>query len=189
MRLLPNWIRKRKEGLCELGKWIITLIEIIIIAAIFIGLFSLIKSIAKAEDEGERVWVLCHPDSYVTLRVKPGKNKDSFGGVTCGGTMLTDGKANKGYLHVYDLAAEEDSGWISIHYIVYDEPIEVNEPMRIKSDGRVACRKSVDGKIIKWLYDGDILTVFWASDEWSITNLGYVKSYYLEQIEEGEELW
>ena len=133
-----------------------------------------------AEDiYGTQVWVLCDPASYVSIRSGPSKKYTAIGGATCGSTMMTDGVVKKGFLHVYDLAAEDDEGWISTRYIVYSEPEAAPYRMEIVADGRVALRKWVGGKIIGWLHSGDVVTVQYMCDEWAVTTRGYVMSEFL----------
>ena len=138
---------------------------------------------AEAEEpEGRQCWVLCKPDagSVVNIRRKPGG--EVFGGATCGADMLTDEKIRSGYLHVYDLAAEESEGWISARYIVFDEPEEVQQLMTIRAEGRVACRKWIGGKVTGWAYDGDSVFVYVISYEWAVTDRGYIRSEFLAGV-------
>lgn len=146
-------------------------------------LLQLMASEAEAEEpEGRQCWVLCKPDegSVVNIRRKPGG--EVFGGATCGADMLTDEKMRNGYLHVYDLAAEESEGWISARYIVFDEPEEVQQLMTIRAEGRVACRKWIGGKITGWAYDGENVFVYAMSYEWAVTDLGYIRSEFLAGV-------
>lgn len=163
----------------ELWSWIRTVLELILIGVIILGIIVFLQYAGIAEEDGEEVWVLCQPDSYVTLRAGPSKNSRDFGGAQCGSRMLTNGKMSGSFLKVFDLSAEETSGWISTRYIVYDEPEEVNMEMEVDSDGRVACRKNINGKIIGWVNDGDIVFAYWSADEWTVTNKGYIQSRFL----------
>ena len=129
----------------------------------------------------EEVWVLCGPGGLVNIRSRPGGAV--FGGATCGSVMWTDNRQKNGFLHVLDLAAEEEDGWISQRYIVYDQPEEVNADMRIAAQGRVACRKWIGGKVIRWVKPGDLVMVYWISDEWAVTGWGYIRSEFLEAVE------
>jgi hypothetical protein len=167
----------------ELGKWLKTLLEIALIAAVLIGIVSAVRGIAKADTITEEVWVLCEPNGTVNLRSKPGGRV--FGGSTCGAKMWTDNSQRDGFLHVLELNAEEETGWISARYIVYDEPHPVDAVMVITSDGRVAVRKWIGGKIIKWLQNGDLVTVHWMSSSWAVTEYGYIRSEYLEAVMNG----
>lgn len=168
----------------ELWKWIRLLIEIAVIGLVILCLYTAVTSLANADTITEEVWVLCEPTGTVNIRSTPGGRV--FGGATCGDVMWTDNRQKNGFLHVLDLAAEEDTGWISSRYIVYDEPHEVNAEMRVESEGRVAARTWIGGKVKRWLYDGDIIFVYWSSDLWSVTDHGYVKSEFLVMVGEDE---
>jgi hypothetical protein len=163
----------------ELWKWLKTLLEIALIAAVLIVIISAVRGFAIADTITEEVWVLCEPTGTVNIRSKPGGR--IFGGTTCGSKLWTDNKQRDGFIHVLELAAEEETGWISARYIVYDEPHEVNEEMIVACEGRVACRKWIGGKIIHWLHEGDEVLVFWMSDSWAVTENGYIRSEFLER--------
>lgn len=154
----------------------------LIIEGCWIGnLICIFASEAEAEEmEGRQCWVLCMPDGIVNVRSKPKKNAEAFGGAMCGADMLTDGKMRNGFLHVYDIPAEENEGWISARYIVYDEPEAVNAEMIVRAEGRVACRKWIAGKITGWVRNGDAVTVYFLSEEWAVTSRGYIMTEFLE---------
>lgn len=143
-------------------------------------LLRMMASEAEADTITEEVWVLCKPGGTVNLRATPGGRV--FGGCQSGAKMWTDNKNRNGFLHVLELAAEEDSGWISSRYIVYDEPREIMDGMMICSEGRVACREWIGGKVIRWVQDGELVTVYWISDEWAVTEYGYIRSVYLGKV-------
>ena len=146
----------------------------------------LLCSAASAERIQEEIWVLCMPGSEVNVRERPKKTGQIFGGAMCGACMWTDNVKKNGYLHVLDLAAESDTGWISARYVVYDEPVEVNAVMEIRSDGRVACRRWINGKINSWIMNGDRLTVYWMSPSWAVTSRGYIRSEFLTEVVESD---
>ena len=143
-------------------------------------LLQLIASEAEADAITEEVWVICKPEGTVNLRAAPGGRV--FGGCQSGAKMWTDNREKNGFLHVLELAAEEESGWISTRYIVFDEPREVMDAMVVCSEGRVACREWIGGKVIRWVQDGELVTVYWISDEWAVTEYGYIRSVYLGQV-------
>lgn len=149
---------------------------------IIIMLILILRDVGLAERIQEQVWVLCDPDSYVTLRSGPGKSKPEFGGLLCGAEIWTDNRQKNGFLHVLELPAEESTGWISARYIVYDRPVELNERHVIRADGRVACRKWVNGKITGWIHDGEQLTVLWMSPSWAVTSRGYIQSKFIGEV-------
>ena len=156
-----------------------TMIAAVAFDAVSTMLYWMFSEAEAEEIEGRQCWVLCKPDgSVVNIRRKPGG--EIFGGAICGSDMLTDEKVSGGYLHVFDLAAEESKGWISTRYIVYDEPEAVHRMMTVHADGRVACRKWIGGKVNSWAYDKETVFVYVISYEWAVTDRGYIRSEFLE---------
>ena len=164
----------------EAWKWITCLFEIALLALVILLTVWGFQAVAHADTITEEVWVLCKPEGTVNLRATPGGAV--FGGCQSGAKMWTDNRTKNGFLHVLELAAEEDCGWISSRYIVFDEPREVMDAMMICSEGRVACREWIGGKVIRWVQDGELVTVYWISDEWAVTEYGYIRSVYLGQV-------
>ena len=56
------------------------LLTAIAVLLIIIMCILILRDVGLAERIQEQVWVLCDPESYVTLRSGPGKSKASFGG-------------------------------------------------------------------------------------------------------------
>ena len=54
--------------------------------------------------------------------------------------------------------------------------------MTVRSDGRVAVRKWVGGKVSGWLKDGETVFVRWMGGGWAVTARGYVMTDFLEDI-------
>ena len=164
----------------EAWKIIRTLLEILAFAAViwlFCELYNSLISTAKAESVTE-AYVLC--DDCVNIRREPTKKSTSIGQFECGEKLYLDGKEKNGYLHCTGLRLEEDEGWIYSGYVVYDEPIRTNQSATIISKGRLAARKNVGGKRTRWLRSGASVKVQWWSDDWCLTNCGYVQTRYLE---------
>lgn len=128
---------------------------------------------------GETVWVMCQPDSYVNIRSKPSGRSRIEGYALCGYDLETDGKVKNGFLHVYT-SVEAGEGWVAKGYVVKDKPVEVNQLHYVCSGSRVAARKTIGGERMKWCYNGDTLMVYWANDEWAVTNRGFVKTKFVE---------
>ena len=63
---------------------------------------------------------------------------------------------------------------------MFDIPYHIDAEGVIKGKGRVACRDGIDGKLIGWANPGDMLAVYWVSNEWCITDLGYISMDYVE---------
>ena len=163
--------------------WIRTALEIGLIVLIVFCIIWFLRSVGIAEEANGQCWILCDPESYVTVRAGPGKNRMEIGGFDCGDHLWTDSTEKNGFIHVVDMNAEYEAGWISTRYIVFSEPHKVNAVMRVKSNARVAIRKWIGGKVTGWLKNGDTVKVLWMSDSWAVTTRGYVMSQYLKEIE------
>lgn len=169
-------MKRARKWMGRIGKALVLLMAAVVIA-MYLNLFLIAR--ANADGIQEEVWVLCSPTGTVNIREKP--SGEAFGGCSCGASMWTDGKQKNGFLHVMELAAEEEEGWISARYIVYDEPWTVDRDMWIWSEGRVACRKWIGGKIIRWMQDGERVHVFSMSEEWAVTEYGFIRCEYLTE--------
>ena len=160
-----------------------TVIEIALIAiAVYLVVsiyLSLGMSEANAEDDDglTEAYILCV--DYVNVRPFPNRKGDELGRFECGTRVWLDGRKRNGFLHVVNTGLE-DAGWIYAGFIVYDEPEKMCRSAVIVSKGRLAARKYVNGKRTRWLKPLAHLIVYAWSDEWCVTNCGYVKSQYLE---------
>lgn len=125
------------------------------------------------------VWVLCQPDSYVNIRPFANKKQIPCGYMECGWKAETNGETKNGYLYLDSVGTESNTGWVKKGYIVYSEPVIITVETNIYSKGRVACWRSIGGKRRCWAKDGDSITVHAVSEEWSVTNKGFVKTKYL----------
>lgn len=167
----------------ELWKWIRTLLQLagfILIIIAMILVWGWLESAARSETT--EAYVLC--DSYVNIRKSPSRQSDVIGRFECGEHLTLDGKSRNGFLHCIDLALESSEGWIHSGYVVYDKPIVTNESATIVSKGRLAARNRVNGDRLRWLKPLATVKVYYWSDDWCVTNCGYVQSKYLEP--EGE---
>ena len=91
-----------------------------------------------------------------------------------------DRKKKNGFLHIIDTGLESCDGWIYAGYVVYDKPEPVNQTARIVSKGKLNARKCVNGKVQRKLKPLATVRVYYWSDEWCVTDCGYVQSRYLE---------
>ena len=139
---------------------------------VLLTLLVLTAPVAKAEEE--TVWVLCQPGSTVNIRSRPSGRSEVVGFADPGDSFLTDGRQKSGFLHIY-ATIEGGEGWISLGYIVHDQPVRANERRVIEARGRVKARRTVNGKRRCWLQPGDEVTVYFFA-EWCVTSAGFV--YY-----------
>ena len=159
--------------------WKLIIFVLLILAVIFIKCWY-----SKCHAEDQECWILCQPDSWVYAREKPKKKSTELGRLECGEMIYTDGKIKNGYLHVYGLNFELSEGWVSKGYIVFSEPYEPYfKDNKILSNGRVAARRTINGKRRCWVVNGQSIKVYMMSDEWSVTNKGFIKTKFIENTE------
>ena len=160
--------------------WLEEVKRVLLILLGLLCALSFALDIAYAEEAYGRIWILCDPESYVCIRSGPGKSADTFGGTTCGRSLETDGKRKNGFIHVINLASEMDSGWVSTMHVVSEEPEAMKQTAIVVSNGRLAARSGIDGKVRKWLKPMERVTVLYWTSAWCLTDRGYVKSEFLE---------
>ena len=142
-------------------------------------LLAIVLFVSCSVAENTSVWVLCQPDSYVNIRPFASKRHDPCGIMECGWDGETDGTTKNGYILVYSISTEAGCGWIKKGYIVYSKPIVHTYNTNIYSKGRVACWRSIGGNRRCWAKNGDCITVYATSEEWAVTNKGFIRTEYL----------
>lgn len=147
----------------------------IIALMLFIACLAAIP--AGYADEVE-YYVICNPKSYVCVRNEPKKKAAKSGQFDCGDYVISDGTEKNGYLHI--LGGFEGDGWIYKGNLVADQPVIEKQTMRVNSNWSVICRKSVSGKKVGMLSNGDTVTVYAHSAEWAVTDKGYIRTDFLE---------
>ena len=166
----------------EWVKWVKTALEILLIAAVVWGAIALYTSLglgeARAEEFYDTMYVLC--SDFVNVRMTPNKKMEPIGRLEAGDEVTVDGKKKNGYVHCVDMMLESCDGWVFAGYLTSDKPEKVNRKATVVSKGRLAARKYVNGKRTRWLKPQSTLTVWYWTDEWALTNCGYVKTKYLE---------
>lgn len=173
---------KKRFSETEGWKWLRTIIEIVAIAVAVWLAVTLYLSFglgeAQAEDRYTTMYVIC--DDYVNVRATPNKKQEPIGRFETGDAVTLDGKKKNGYVHCVDLLFESCEGWVFAGYLTNDKPEKVNRQATIVSNGRLAARKYIGGRRTRWLKKGATVTVWSWSNEWALTNCGYVQSKYLE---------
>lgn len=166
----------------EAWKWIKLLIELLLIAAIVWGAIELYTSLglgeARADEYHETMFVLC--DDYVNVRSSPSKRQEPIGRLEVGDSVTIDGRKKNGYVHCVDLTFESEEGWVFAGYLTEYKPEKIGRQATIVSKGRLAARKYVNGRRTRWLKSGAKLKVRYWTEEWALTDCGYVQSKYLE---------
>lgn len=172
----------------ELWKYIRTAIELLLIAAFILAAIAFCNWIGSAcaeewdeyKAECDIAYVICAKDGHVNVRPLPGKKQEPSGLLEPGRMIYLDGKQRNGYCHVVGLFSEDGEGWIYKGYLVSDPPEFVDRDATVISKGRLAARKYVNGKRTRWLQPGSTVHVWYMSEEWCVTNRGYVQTKYLE---------
>ena len=127
--------------------------------------------------ETETVWVICQPDSVVNIRSRASSRSEAVGYAMPCDSFETDCEKKSGFLHIY-APIETMEGWVSLGYVVWEEPVRVFETREIEASGRVAARRTVDGKRRCWLKPGDTVTVYYMA-EWCVTSAGFVRADFI----------
>ena len=139
---------------------------------------AIIPCFSASEGEDE-YFIICRPGTCVNVRISPDMHSEVIGCKFFGDEIFVD-KEKNGFVHITNLNSEYTEGWVYKGLIVEDKPVEINATAVIVSNARVAGRKYVNGKITKWLSNGTEVMIYAASDEWCVTDKGYVRAEFIE---------
>ena len=151
---------------------------LVVMTALLIAVMVILPARAV---ETETIWVICQPDSVVNIRSRASSRSDAVGYAMPCDSFETDGVRRKGFLHIY-APIEAMEGWVSLGYVVYDEPVPVYEEREIDASGRVAARRTIDGKRRCWLKPGETVRVYYVA-EWCVTSAGFVRREFIGEAE------
>ena len=155
------------------------LLAVLIAAVILIGAFFMVRG--SAEDQTVTAWVICQPGDYINIRARASKRSQAVGRLDCGDDIEITGETENGFAEIADLPMDTpDGAWIYAGYIVLDEPVWYGDEMEVIGTARVAARKNCCGAIRKLMQPGTVVQVFWKTDEWCVTNYGFIRTEYLE---------
>lgn len=147
--------------------------------ALIVVICALFAQIPTLADEIE-LFIICNPETHVCVRRSPKKGAEETGHLDFGDSVWTDGKKRNGYLHVIDIT-EAGEGWVFAGNTIEDEPVKlVNARANVAATGRVMSYRWVNGKKNGWVNIGTQVIVYAMSDEWAVTNRGYIRTQYLE---------
>lgn len=155
---------------------------IAIIAAVICFILDIARATAEGEEEElTEYWVLCQPDSYVTIRNGPGKNYSEEGRGYAGDNFYSDGIRKGRYIHMVRVPNELGEGWISERYLTTSEPEVYTQPeTRTVKAKELNCRTCIGGSRRCVLKRGAEVKVYLMADDWSVTNRGYIQTKYLD---------
>lgn len=129
--------------------------------------------------QAETAFILCQPDSYVNVRETPSYHGAECGQFYVGDDFETDGITRNGFLHIINANFECSEAWVFAGFVTYYPVIVERIDGAVEAKGRVACRRSIDGKRRAWLKDGQNVVIYARADDWSITNRGFIQTRYL----------
>lgn len=152
---------------------------------IVVAFSCVISPCLAAYDGVDEYYIICKPGTSVNVRISPNSHAEVIGSKFFSDQVFVD-KERNGFVHITNLNSEYTEGWVSKGLIVDDKPIEVNTVGVIVSNARVAGRKYVNGKVVCWLNNGTEITIYAVSDEWCVTDKGYVKSEFIVIKGEGD---
>ena len=164
-------------------KIFITAVQVIGIGIAVAAVLLLLGNAGIAEEEYETMYAICQPGDRVNIRPFPNRNLTE-GWLETGDEVLVDGRKRNGFIHCVGLNNESGEGWVHKGYLVWDKPERVSCIGTVISRGKLAARKNVGGKRVRWLKPGGTVKVYYVSDEWCVTNCGYVKTEFLELEDE-----
>ena len=149
------------------------LICIALVLAAISGCFT-----AVAEDK--QVFIFCNPKTPVIIRKMPQKGSDETGRLEFGDWVTTDGRKKNGFVHVTGIT-EAGDGWIFAGYIIDNQPERLdNAWANVAANGRVMSYRWINGRRNGWVQVGDDIRIYGISDEWAVTDKGYIRTKYLE---------
>ena len=155
------------------------LIVALVFAAGFIGETALIR--ARAEAQTISGWIICQPGDYINARRKPSTRSESLGRLEAGYPLQLTGKTKNGFV-LSEVSLEESEAWVFAGYVVTSEPVWYGgTEMSITSNGRVACRKYIDGPRRCWVTDGSTVRVWWKTSTWCVTDKGFIRTEYITE--------
>ena len=155
----------------------------IVAGVIISGLMFLTISGTMAENSTITVWAMCQPGDYVNARMAPSTRSESVARLETGDAFEIDGRSKNGFMHAPSFPCENGEAWVYAGYIVTEQPQSAcGKLYRIKSNGRVACRKHIEGPRRCWVVDGSEVKVWGFTSEWAVTNKGFIQSRYIEGL-------
>lgn len=153
---------------------------------------SIIVENAKSEGYSQEdnpnqclMYAICQPDDYICIRSKANRKSHEEGYLLCGFSVYVSDQTKNGFVYSSELNTESGEGWIFTGYLVNDEPLDMDGKIyKVVSNARVAARKYINGPRRGWLKNGDLVEVHYMTEEWCVTNKGFVMTKYLEEYTE-----
>lgn len=155
--------------------------RIVIILLLVCVLIPVINAANFAFADENEYYIICKPESEVNVRESAKLKSKIVACVFFGQKVISDGKEKNGFVHVVGLCAESDNGWIYKGLLARDRPIASEGYAQVFKAENVACRKyaSTDSKVLKRLSAGTNVKVYAISEEWCVTEYGFIMTEFL----------
>ncbi len=152
-------------------------------------MFVLLVGVADASLAEADYTVFVRANSELNVRTSPG-------GSICGrvylGDVVTASGSQGGWVYVEGLPTEAGDGWVCADYLVTGTVEVVDQDYTVAASGRVAVRETPSGGApngeaarVMWVHPGDVVHVDAVAGEWAVTDVGYIKSKFLEASTNG----
>jgi len=172
-------ISKGVEIMIIQKEWAAYLITILLMVAV-VAAAVLVTTPASADDT-ITMYCIC-TDSRVNVREQPSTKAHIGGYLEFGWDVQVSGevkdKSGTTWYRI-DGMTEAGTGYVCSNYLITSKPEKVNLEATVRASGRVATYKRVDGKRKGWAKAGSKLTISVYSDDWCLTNKGYIRTEYL----------
>ena len=154
---------------------------ILVAALAAVVLAGVFRMAATGRADTATAWVICQPGDYVNIRENASRKSAAVGRLDPGDAVEITGEGRNGFAEIRDLTLETAGGaWVYAGYIVFDEPEWYGDEMVVIGTARVAARRNCCGEVRSWLQPGTEVQVFWKTEEWCVTNRGFIRTEYLE---------
>lgn len=171
----------RRDGERRIFNVLIIVIILFLILAIIGPRLELNSARGEESPETYEMYVICMKNDYINIRMKPSTRSEAIGYLLCGDKVELDGKKKNGFLHLVGIT-EYGEGWVYGGYLADEPPVDLGGARySVTSNGRVACRKTIGGKRRCWVYTEDSVKVWYWTEEWCLTNKGFIQTRYLEE--------
>ena len=154
-------------------------LAIVAVAALTVAVFLIQYGavLARAEEGTTTAWAMCR--SYINIRMWASKDATAVGFLDPCDPVEVDGTTRDGFAHIVSPV----DGWVHAGYLDFSKPEEIGERFVVTARSRVAARRWINGPKVSqkpWLICGSEVTVYYMSEEWALTNRGYVRAEWLE---------
>ena len=165
----------------KIRKALFAIIEFILIVAIVLVIISGLQSLGIADESEIKAYVVCQPGDWVNARTGPSRKSKSLGELRTGDVIWVTGEKENKYYKCDTDQFEQGECWVHSGYIVYDEPEWIGgRTGTVISNQVLMARKNINGEVRLQLKPGTEIQVFWKTDDWCVTSVGFVMTDYLE---------